>query len=146
MVLFPLILILQTGGLLRSGAFQSLILEDFLQFTDVGSSILVEGFGGGYLSCPLHTLNLQTALVSGEVVVAVCPYLPIEGVSFILGNDLAGGRVLAASEVVTSPVAIKCPDELEEKFPDTFPVCVATRAMPRKDQSKSSDPEIPGKA
>lgn len=64
--------------------------------------------------------------------VAICPYLPIKGVSFILGNDLAGGRVLAAPEVVPSPVVIKNPYELEEKFPDTFPVCVATRAMSRK--------------
>lgn len=128
-----------------SGAFQSLILEDFLQFTDesaLGSSVLVEGFGGGHLICPLHTIRLQTALVSGDVVVAVCPYLPIEGVSFILGNDLAGGKVLAAPEVVPSPVASKSPDELEEQFPDTFPVCVVTRAMSRKDQGKTSDPEI----
>ena len=79
---------------------------------------------------------------------AICPYLPTEGVSFILGNDLAGGRVLAAPEVVPSSVAIKNPDELEEQFPDTFPVCVATRAMSRKDQGKNSDPGIalPGKA
>ena len=57
-----------------SGTFQSLILKDFLQFTDEsawGSSILVKGFGRGFQACPLHTLNPQTALVSGEVVVAV---------------------------------------------------------------------------
>ncbi|XP_027128228.1 uncharacterized protein LOC109142602 [Larimichthys crocea] len=128
-----------------SGAFQSLILKDVLQFTEesaLGSSVLVEGFGGGYLSCPLHNIDLQTALVSGKVVVAICPYLPIDGVSFILGNDLAGGRVLTAPEVVSFPVAIKSPDELEEKFPDTFPVCVTTRAMFRKDLGKESDPEI----
>ena len=73
---------------------------------------------------------------------AIFPYLPIEGESFILGNDLAGGRVLAAPEVVPSPVAIKNPDEFKEQFLDTFPVCVATRAMFRKDQGKNLDPEI----
>lgn len=73
---------------------------------------------------------------------AVYPFLSIEGVSFILENDLAGGRVLAAHEVVPSPVAIKNPYELEEQFPDTFPVCVATCAMSRKDQGKNWDPEI----
>lgn len=58
------------------------------------------------------------------------------------GNDLAGGRVLAAPEVVPSPVISKSPDELEKKYPDTFSACVATRAMSRKDQGKSSDSEI----
>lgn len=107
----------------------------------MGSSILVKGFGGGYLSSPLHTLNLQTALFSGELVVAICPYLPTEGVSFFLGNDLAGGIILAAPKVVPPPVAIKNPDELEGQFPDIFPVCVATHAMSRKDQGKNLDPE-----
>lgn len=73
---------------------------------------------------------------------AICPYLPIERVSFILGNDLAGGRVLAVLEVVPSPLATKSPDELEKQYPDTFPVCVATRAMSRKDQGKNSESDI----
>lgn len=82
-----------------TGAFQSLILQDFLPFSEkssLGSNALVEGFGGGYLHLPMHTLNLQTSLVSGSVDVAICPYIPIDGVSFILGNDLAGDRVAAA--------------------------------------------------
>ncbi|KAE8287208.1 hypothetical protein D5F01_LYC15177 [Larimichthys crocea] len=131
-----------------SGAFQSLILKDVLQFTEesaLGSSVLVEGFGEGYLSCPLYNLDLQTALVSGKVVVAICPYLPIDGVSFILGNDLAGGRVLTAPEVVSFPVAIKSPDELEEKFPefslsDTFLVKLETtgcgKVFPSREELK----------
>ena len=100
-----------------SGAFQSLILQDLLPFTDrskLGSSALVQGFGGGYLSLPMHKLTLETGLVSGEVAVAVCSSLPIKGVSFILGNDLAGGRVLTAPEVVPFPVVSKRPDDLQK--------------------------------
>ena len=62
----------------------------------------------------MHKLTLETGLVSGEVAVAVCSSLPIKGVSFILGNDLAGGRVLTAPEVVPFPVVSKRPDDLQK--------------------------------
>lgn len=45
------------------GAFQSLILSDFLPFNDkssLGTHALVEGFGG-YLHLLMHSLNLQTS-------------------------------------------------------------------------------------
>lgn len=129
-----------------TGAFQSLILHYFLQFTDqsaLGSNALVQGFGGGYLSLPMHNLKLETGLVSGEVAVALCSSIPIEGVSLILGNDLAGGRVLAAPEVVPFPLVSKSPDELEKQYPETFPVCVATRAMlKKKKQIQEADSDI----
>ena len=57
----------------------------------MGSSILVQGFERGYVSIPLHTVTLQSNIVTGPVIVGVCPSLPVEGVTFILGNDLAGG-------------------------------------------------------
>ncbi|XP_061573350.1 polyadenylate-binding protein-interacting protein 2B-like, partial [Cololabis saira] len=47
-----------------------------------------------YLEAPLHTIYLKSDLVTGFVTVGVRPCFPIEGVSFILGNDLAGGKVL----------------------------------------------------
>lgn len=106
-----------------SGAFQSLILQDVLQFSDksaVGSNSIVEGFGGGHLSLPMHNLNLESSLVSGEVAVAVCPHIPITGMSFILGNDLAGGWELAAPEVIPLSVVPTSPNELEKQYPGTF--------------------------
>jgi len=45
-------------------------LQDLLPFTAVsalGSIAVVEGFGGGYCTLPLHRLHLQTDQVSGEV-------------------------------------------------------------------------------
>ena len=62
----------------------------------------------------MHKLTLETGLVSGDVAVAVCSSLPIKGVSFILGNDLACGRVLTAPEVVPFPVVSKRPDDLQK--------------------------------
>lgn len=47
----------------------------------------------GYTDVPLHRANLVSDLVSECVVVVACPPLPVAGVSFILGNDLAGGNV-----------------------------------------------------
>ena len=70
----------------------------------------------------MHNLTLETGLVSGEVAVAVCSSIPIKGVSFILGYDLAGGRVPAAPEVVPFPVVSKRPDDLEKQYPEAFPV------------------------
>ena len=91
----------------------------------------------------LGGVSVETGLVSGEVAVAVCSSIPIKGVSFILGNDLAGGRVLAAPEVVPFPVVSKRPDDLEKQYPEAFPVCVTTRAMSeKKKQDKEADADI----
>lgn len=39
---------------------------------------------------------LQSSICSGPVKLAVCAELPVEGVSLILGNDLAGESFLFA--------------------------------------------------
>lgn len=121
-----------------SGAFQSVILQGVLPFSEQSElkcSAIVQGFGG-YLTLPLHTVNLHTALVSGNVSVAVCPTIPIDGVSMILGNDLAGDKVLAAPIVVSTPGLCENPDEMEQLYPDAFPACAITRAMSKKLSTK----------
>ena len=45
---------------------------------------------------PLFKVNLRSEVVSGEVVVGVVSSLPMKGISFLLGNDVAGGRVKAS--------------------------------------------------
>ena len=48
-----------------------------------------------YKGLTLHRIHLKSDLVSGVVVViGVHPTLPIPGVSLILGNDLAMGKVI----------------------------------------------------
>ncbi|XP_035235565.1 uncharacterized protein LOC118206694 [Anguilla anguilla] len=85
----------------------------------------------GFTNVPLHAVCLKSDLVTGRVVVGVRPSLPVDGVSFILGNDLAGGRVLVNPEVTPVPIVDR-PDELTQKYPDVFPTCAVTRAMSKR--------------
>lgn len=59
------------------------------------------------------------------------PQLPIEGVSFILGNDLAGGKVFPPPEVVDDPISFTLADESAATL-DVFPACAITCAQARK--------------
>lgn len=96
-----------------TGAFQSLILQECLPFSEdsaLSFIVLVEGFGSGFLALQLHTFNLATRLVSGDVAVAVCDHVPINRVAFILRNDLAGGRVFVAPKDVSVPIIPEGPD------------------------------------
>ena len=81
-----------------TGASQSLLLEGVLPLSNssyTGSNFLLQGVELGVVSVPLHVVNLKTNLVSGPVMVGIRTSLPIQGVSLILGNDLAGERVMA---------------------------------------------------
>lgn len=62
--------------------------------TSTGSAVLVRGLEMSVMEVPLHRINLQSELVTGDVVVGVRPSLPVPDVTFILGNDLAGGSVM----------------------------------------------------
>ena len=80
-----------------TGAAQSLLLEGVLLLdlsTSTGESVIAQGIEGGCVHVPLHKANLVSDLVTGSVVVGTRPTLPIKGVSLLLGNDLAGGKVV----------------------------------------------------
>ena len=70
--------------------------------TSTGTSGLLEGVGG-FAEAPLHRVNLRSDLVSGSVIVGV---QSVEGIYFIIGNDLAGAKVLADPKVVEKPRGI----------------------------------------
>ncbi len=55
-------------------------------------------------------------------------------------GNLAGGRVQAVSEVTSTPCKPDSPDELELAYPETFPVCVTTRAMSAKRNAEGKPP------
>ncbi len=70
--------------------------------------------------------------------------LPIEGITFILGNGVAGGRVWADGPlpppVVSSVLLVrKRPDESEVNFPEVFTACAVTRAMACADASHDGE-------
>lgn len=47
----------------------------------------------GFVDVPLHRIHLTSDLITGSVVVGVRVNLPVPGITFLLGNDLAGGNV-----------------------------------------------------
>ncbi len=91
-----------------TGSAQSFVLGSVLPFTRdsyCGSDVLVQGIELGIVRVPLHYVNIQSDLVSGFVKIAVRSQLPIKGVDLILGNDLAGEKVLPFPEVVENPLS-----------------------------------------
>lgn len=122
-----------------TGAMQSFICADVLPFSEqtfCGSHVLVQGIEMGLVQVPLHQIHLESKLCTGLVKVAVRESLPVSGVQLILGNDLAGGKVMPLLEVFNNPVVSDQPDELAKSFPETFPVCVVTRAQSRKTEAE----------
>ncbi|KAK3098851.1 hypothetical protein FSP39_023736 [Pinctada imbricata] len=82
----------------------------------------------GVIDVPLHEIYLKSDLITGPVIVGVRPTLPVQGVSLLLGNDLAGGKVVAdpiVCEKITSDVVSDDEDD------DLYPACAVTRAMAR---------------
>ena len=61
----------------------------------------------------------------------VVPSLPIDGVDFLLGNDLAGDKVSVAPVLVDAPAEQAETEALEDEFPGIFPACVVTRSQAR---------------
>ena len=124
-----------------TGATQSLLVEDILPLSETtytGAHVLIQGVELGVLCVPLHKVSLESDLVSRPVVVGVRPMLPIQGVSLILGNDLAGGKVVPDLQVVNEQESIKEGAELDDKMSDVFPACAITRAMGKSTRNKDS--------
>ncbi|KAJ8049713.1 hypothetical protein HOLleu_02580 [Holothuria leucospilota] len=118
-----------------TGATQSLLLDGVLPLSDstsTGANVLIQGVECGFISVPLHKINLKSDLVSGSVIVGVRPTLPVKGVSLLLGNDLAGGKVVANAILTDKPCDYNHTEQLEKEFPNLFPACAVTRAMSQK--------------
>ena len=60
----------------------------------------------GVVSVPLHVVYLSSELLTGRVTVGNRLTLPIKGISLILGNDLAGSKVMPDLQLVSNPTAI----------------------------------------
>ena len=63
------------------------------------------------------------------------PSLPVEGISLILGNDLAGEKVMVDQRVVEKARDDEKSERLAEKFPGIFPASVVTRSMKVKKEA-----------
>ena len=118
-----------------TGASQSLILADTLPFsekTSSGTSVLIQGVECGFVNVPLHNIYLSSDLVNGPVAVGIRQTLPFKGVHLLLGNDLAGDKVVVNPLVTYTPYMDQSPDPIEQELPDLYPSCAVTRAMANK--------------
>ena len=128
-----------------TGASQSLILADILPFsekTSSGTSVLIHGVECGTVNIPLHHINLSSDLVTGLVVIGITPSLPFKGVHLLLGNDLAGDKVVVNPLVTDTPNIGQTDDPIEQEIPDLYPSCAVTRAMAKKAIIKNSNSDI----
>ena len=118
-----------------AGASQSLISADKLPFsekTSSGTSVLIQGVECGFVNVPLHNIYLSSDLVKGPVAVGIRQTLPFKGVHLLLGNDLAGDKVVVNPLVTDTPCIDRSPDPIEQELPDLYPSCGVTRAMRKK--------------
>ena len=128
-----------------TGASQSLILADILPFsekTSSGTTVLIQGVECGTVNIPLHHVNLSSDLVTGLVVIGITPSLPFTGVHLLLGNDLAGDKVVVYPLVTDTPNIGQTNDPIEQEIPDLYPSCAVTRAMAKKAILKNSNSDI----
>ena len=118
-----------------TGASQSLILIDTLPFSEKTSSetsVLIQGVECGFVNVPLHNIYLSSDLVTGLVAVGIPSSLPFKSVHILLGNDLAGDKVVVNPLLTNIPCIDQPPDPIEQEIPDLNTSCAVTRAMQRK--------------
>ena len=122
-----------------TGASQFLLLEGVLPLsenTSVGATVLLQGVELDCFNVPLYRIYLKSDLITGPVIVGVRHNLPFEGVSLLLGNDLAGKKVVA-QPIVTNEPAVD--SETSEEDAHIYQACVVTRAMEKKEKQTSCE-------
>lgn len=75
-----------------TGSLMSLMLESILPLSkesSVNANAILAGIECGQMSVPLHRIHLKCDYIDMDMTVGVVSKFPIEGVSFILANDLA---------------------------------------------------------
>ena len=106
--------------------------QSFSEESSSGESVLIQGVECGFVKVLLHHVNLTSDLLSGPVTVGVRSVLPVYGVHLVLGNDLAGDKVVVNPIVTDKPVLEEVYDPIIEDVLDLYPACAVTRAMAQK--------------
>ena len=120
----------------ETGATQSLMLDFVLPLTEssfTGANVLISGVVMGILEAPLQEVNIKSILINSNIVIGMRPSLPVEGTSWILGNDLAGERVMVDPSVVEKPRHVE--KWRGRKVPGIFPASVVTCSMKAKKEA-----------
>ena len=88
--------------------------------SSTGFFVSLSGVGGGRLRAPLYRVDFGCDLMTGYgCLVAALDELPIDGVHMLLGNDLAGSRVVPSCDLIC--------DLNSELLP--FPACAVTHSV-----------------
>ena len=128
-----------------TGASQSLILADTLPFSEKassGTSVLIQGVECGFVNVPFHNFYLSSDLVTGLVAVSIRPALPFKGFHFLLGNDLAGDKVVVNPLLTNIPCIDQPTGPIEQEIPDLYLSCAVTRAMTKKAKQNDGDIDL----
>ena len=86
----------------------------FPRSTSSGTSVLIQDVECGFVNVPLHNIYLSSDLVKGPVAVGIRQTLPFKGVHLLLGNDLAGDKVMVNPLVTDTPYMDQSPDPIEQ--------------------------------
>ena len=104
----------------------------FSEKTSSGTSVLIQGLECGFAKVPPHNIYLSSDLVNGLVAVGIRQTLPSKGVHLLLGNDLAGDKVVVNPLVTNMPCMAQSPDSIEQELPDIYLSCAVSKAMAKK--------------
>ena len=85
---------------------------------------------------------MSSDLVTGLVVIGITPSLPFKGVHLLLGNDLAGDKIVVNPLVTDTPNIGQTDDPIKQEIPDLYPSCAVTRATAKKAILKNSNSDI----
>ena len=107
-----------------TGASQSLTLADSLPFsekTSSGTTVLIQGVEFGFVNVPLHSIYLSSDLINGPVALGIQKLYPFSGVHILLGNNLAGDKVVINPLVTDTPCMDQSLDPIVQELTDFYP-------------------------
>ncbi|KAI2644500.1 hypothetical protein H4Q32_028512 [Labeo rohita] len=126
-----------------TGGSQSFVLSKILDFcadSACEASTIVQGIEMGFVTIPLHRVWVTSELASGCFEVAVRDSLPVKVVDFIMGNDIAGGKVMPVVQVTNAPCIEMHSDALAETLPEVFSSsAITTRAQTKRDSQENNN-------
>lgn len=109
-----------------------MILADALSFSELsycGYKIALRGIELGYAPRPVHPVHIESDLVTGFFPVAICPALPIAGITLLMGNDIAGGKVTPALEALDIPQCTEAADPRNTELSSSTVIRAQTRKI-----------------
>ena len=132
-----------------TGASQSLLAEGIPPLSELSAteeSVLIYGVELGFTCAYLHRVFLKLHLVSGPITVGVQPTLLVEGVSLLLGNDLAGEKVMVNPCLSKLSCISDNTNETSQDINGLFPACAITCTMAKQAEKQLEVLDYPAKS